>query len=88
MVRRFPHGLKGYIMESFDFGRALEHLRLGKRVARGGWNGKDMWLALQRPDANSKMLRPYIFIRPVDGQLVPWVASQTDLLADDWYLVH
>lgn len=73
---------------TFNFGRALEHLKLGKKVARTGWNGKDMWIELQVPDAHSKMMRPYIYMRPVDGQLVPWVASQTDLLADDWVLVH
>lgn len=75
-------------VDTFDFGTALAHLRNEKKVARGGWNGKDMWIALQKPDANSKMLRPYIYMRPVDDQLVPWVASQTDLLADDWFLVH
>jgi uncharacterized protein DUF2829 len=75
-------------MHTFNFGRALEHLNLGKKVARGGWNGKDMWIALQVPDEHSKMCRPYIYMRPIDAQLVPWVASQTDLLADDWYLVH
>lgn len=43
-----------------------------------------MWLALQVPDAHSKMKRPYIYMSPVGGELVPWVASQSDLLADDW----
>jgi hypothetical protein len=43
-----------------------------------------MWLKLQEPDANSKMTRPYIYMSTVDQDLVPWVASQTDLLADDW----
>lgn len=73
---------------TFDFGRALRHLKAGKKVARGGWNGKGMWIALQVPDEHSTMNRPYICMRPVDGQLVPWVASQTDMLADDWVLVH
>lgn len=73
---------------TFNFATALVHLKRGKKVARGGWNGKGMWIALQVPDAHSKMMRPYIYMRPVDGQLVPWVASHTDLLADDWVLVH
>lgn len=68
-----------------DFGGALESLRFGCRVTRAGWNGKDMWLALQIPDGYSKMRRPYIYMSPVDGELVPWVASQSDLLAEDWY---
>ncbi|MCC5580602.1 DUF2829 domain-containing protein [Microtetraspora sp. AC03309] len=68
----------------FDFGRALDYLRQGARVTRDGWNGKGMWLALQVPDEHSKMNRPYIYMRAVNRELVPWVASQTDLLADDW----
>lgn len=67
-----------------NFGRALEILKDGGRVARTGWNGKGMWLELQRPDANSKMTLPYIFMKTAQGDLVPWLASQTDMLADDW----
>ena len=66
------------------FGEALELLKNGQRVAREGWNGKGMWLALHIPDEYSKMRRPYIYLYPVDGALVPWVASQSDVLADDW----
>lgn len=69
-----------------NFGEALEALKNGKRVTREGWNGKGMWLELQVPDEFSKMRRPYIFMRPVDGELVPWVASQSDLLVADWRL--
>lgn len=43
-----------------------------------------MWLALQVPDAGSKMTLPYIYMRTVMGDLVPWLASQTDVLAEDW----
>lgn len=67
-----------------DFGRALEALKDGRSVHREGWNGKGQWLELQVPDAHSKMTLPYIFIRTVQGDLVPWLASQTDLLAEDW----
>lgn len=68
----------------FDFGLALDALRGGRRVARKGWNGKGMWLALQEPTDMSKMTLPYIYMRTVGGDLVPWLASQTDLLARDW----
>lgn len=68
-----------------DFGWALSLLREGKKVSRSGWNGSNMWLQLQRPDADSKMTRPYIYIFTADAQLVPWVASQSDLLAEDWF---
>lgn len=67
-----------------DFGYALDALRDGKRVCRGGWNGKGMWLELQRPDANSKMTLPYIYMKTADDKKVPWLASQTDMLAEDW----
>lgn len=69
------------------FGEALHALRDGKRVCRAGWNGKGMWLGLQIPDAHSKMTLPYIFMRTVQGDLVPWLASQTDMLATDWEVV-
>lgn len=70
-----------------DFGIALSVLRDGGRVTREGWNGKGMWLHLQVPDEHSKMRRPYIYMSPADGDLVPWVASQSDLLAEDWQIV-
>lgn len=70
-----------------DFGHALSELRAGRRVARSGWNGRGMYVELQVPDQHSKMRRPYLFMRPVDGDLVPWVASQSDLLAGDWVTV-
>lgn len=67
-----------------SFGEALQLLKSGVALCRAGWNGAGQYLKLQEPDRNSKMRRPYIYIRPVDGGLVPWVASQSDLLADDW----
>ena len=69
----------------FDFGEALNRLKQGKSVSRKGWNGPNQHLALQQPEAQSKMTLPYIFIQTVQGDLVPWLASQTDLLATDWY---
>lgn len=68
----------------FDFGEALNRIRTGKAVTRQAWNGKGMWIALQVPDEHSKMRKPYIYMRPIDGELVPWLASQTDMLATDW----
>lgn len=72
------------------FGDAVELLKRsgpGARVAREGWNGKGMWIALQRPDEHSKMRLPYLYMRTVGGDLVPWLASQTDMLAEDWITV-
>lgn len=77
-------------MESMNFGAALELLKRGKKVSRSGWNGKGMWLEVQRPDVHSKMTLPYIYLNYPDnaqntpGARVPWLASQTDVLAEDW----
>ena len=67
-----------------NFSDALNLLKLDRRVAREGWNGKGMWIELQHPDSHSKMTLPYIYMKTVDGDLVPWLASQTDILAEDW----
>ena len=67
-----------------DFGDAIVALKQGKRVSRTGWNGKGMWLELQVPDAHSKMTLPYVYMKTAQDDLVPWLASQTDVLAEDW----
>ncbi|WP_319377776.1 DUF2829 domain-containing protein [uncultured Methanocorpusculum sp.] len=69
-----------------DFSAALIALKDGHAVARHGWNGKGMYLKMQTPDEHSKMGLPYIYISTVEGKFVPWVASQTDLFAEDWYM--
>ena len=81
-------------MKSTIFGDALAALKQGKRVAREGWNGKGMWLALQVPDEHGKMTLPYIYIEYPEGHpaypkgsRVPWLASQTDMLAEDWLIL-
>ena len=71
-----------------NFGQAIEALKQGKKVARAGWNGKGMYLELQRPDAHSKMTLPYIYMYTAQGDNVPWFASQTDMLSEDWVTVE
>lgn len=80
-----------------SFSLALEAIKVGKKVARKGWNGKGIFIELQVPDANSKMTSPYIFINTSGLQtdnpnapksLVPWLASQTDMLAEDWEILN
>lgn len=66
------------------FEEVLPHLRKGGEIFREGWNGKDMHLEIQMPDESSKMTLPYIYMKTACDNLVPWLASQTDLLADDW----
>lgn len=87
---------------TFDFGTALLFLKEKRRVARQGWNGKDMFLFLV-PGSTFKVNRPpllgiypegtevqyhaHIDMRTAQGSVVPWLASQTDVLAEDWVLV-
>jgi hypothetical protein len=82
-----------------NFGVALEALKSGHRVARSGWNGKDMFLFLVPgskftvnrppllgiyPEGTEIEYHPHIDMKTVQGYVVPWLASQADLLADDW----
>jgi hypothetical protein len=65
-------------------GWAINLMRHGDKDRRAGWNGKGMWLELQVPDEHSKMTLPYVYMSTAQGDLVPWLCSQTDLLATDW----
>ena len=67
-----------------NFGEALESMKGGHRVHRVGWNGKNMWIAIQNSNEFSKMTLPYIYMSTAQEDLVPWLASQTDILAHDW----
>ena len=79
---------------AMNFGQALTALKAGRCVARIGWNGKGLWLELQWPDTNSEMTLPYIYLnysqdaQNTPGARVPWLASQTDVLAGDWVFVE
>ena len=68
------------------FSWALIELKKGQKLTRLGWNGKNQWIEIQEPDDHSKMTLPYIFITTVQGDRVPWLASQTDMLSEDWVL--
>lgn len=72
---------------NFNFGDALFLLKRCCRLARKGWNGKGMYIELQRPDEHSKMTLPYIYMKTADDNFVPWLASQTDMLAEDWEVI-
>lgn len=71
-----------------NFGQALEAVKSGKKISRSGWNGKGQYVMIQLPDENSKMTLPYLYISTVWGDLVPWLSSQTDILADDWIITE
>ena len=83
--------------ERISFGDATAALKEGLRVAREGWNGKGMWLIyiggneydIDAPlRFNTTELAPYIAMKTADNKLVPWLASQTDVLAEDWQIVE
>lgn len=86
-----------------NFSRALEMLVDGQCIQRLGWNGKGMYLYLVPAssfDVNKEPLlslegegtkvfyRAHIDMKTADGSCVPWLASQSDLLEDDWVKVH
>jgi Protein of unknown function (DUF2829) len=90
------------MIEQFSFSHALAHIKAGNRVARINWNGKGMFLFFVNGSnftVNREPLlsifgegaqvsyRPHIDMKTADGEIVPWVASQSDLLCDDWVLV-
>lgn len=76
------------------FGEALEVVKFGAKIYREGWNGKGMFLFLVAGDAwnfecdiegvDGLSTLPFICMKTADNKLVPWLASQTDILADDW----
>jgi Protein of unknown function (DUF2829) len=84
---------------TLTFSEVLEHLKAGALLTRRAWNGKGQFIYLVDgskfevnrpplagifPEGTEITYRPHIDIRTVDGSCVPWIASQSDLLADDW----
>lgn len=85
-----------------NFGSALEAIKDGKRVARAGWNGKGMFLFLvpgstftvnREPllsimgEGTQVQYHAHIDMKTAQGYVVPWLASQADLLSEDWEIV-
>ena len=86
-----------------SFGLAVEAVKKGKKIARAGWNGKGMFLFLVPgstfkvnrapllgiyPEGTEINYHAHIDMKMADGTIVPWLASQTDVLADDWIVVE
>jgi hypothetical protein len=82
-----------------NFSDALHHIKQGKRLAREGWNGKGMFVFLVNgstfsvsrppllgiyPEGTMINYQPHIDMKTADGSIVPWLASLSDLLAEDW----
>lgn len=79
--------------EGVDFGTALMLMKTGEKMCREGWNGKNIFIALKEPEPGSDMTHSYIYIDTTGLETdnpkapknrVPWLASQTDMLAEDW----
>ena len=87
---------------NLTFSEALVELKAGKRVCRSGWNGKGMFIFLV-PGSTFKVNRPpllgiypegteinyhaHIDMKTADNKVVPWLCSQTDMLAEDWQIL-
>ncbi len=89
MVEYNENGFARGYAGTFDYGEAIAQLKAGEKVLRDGWNGKDMWLQLVPKKTAELALTelPYIQMKTADGYLVPWLASQSDMLAEDWRCV-
>ena len=89
-------------VEKGSFSEAVQNLKDGYKVARAGWNGKGMFIflvkgstfAVNRPPLNQFYpegtlinYRPHVDMKTVDGDIVPWICSQSDMLANDWEIV-
>lgn len=88
--------------DCMSFGLAIEAMKKGKKVARRGWNGKGMFLFLGTgielhteadlscvSDLEGDLTLPTIVMKTADDKFcVGWLASQTDMLADDWEVVE
>lgn len=83
----------------FNFSEALEHIKDGKRLSREGWRKMGLFVFLVPgsifkvnrppllgiyPEGTEIHYLPHIDIRKADGSIVPWVVSQTDVMAEDW----
>jgi Protein of unknown function (DUF2829) len=80
---------------AMKFGEALDAIESGARATREGWKGGDKWLRLQVPGADTQMSHPYICLEYPKGHnahpngcKVPWLASQSDILAKDWRIIE
>lgn len=85
-----------------SFSEALDCLKSGEKVCRKGWNGKNMFVFLVPgstfkvnrkpllgiyPEGTTINYHSHIDMRTATGEIVPWLASQTDVLAEDWMIV-
>lgn len=85
-----------------DFSYALDAVKDGHKVSRTGWNGKRMFIFLVPgskfivnrppllgiyPEGTEINYHAHIDMKTADGTIVPWLCSQTDMLAQDWDII-
>ena len=80
----------------FGFEEAIKKVKEGKRVKRAGWNGKDQFIELgthvsfKTPAGDilnidhSDMGNAAIVFHGTSGTQIGWLASQADMLSEDW----
>lgn len=85
--------------ENFDFGKAIQYLKQGQKVQREGWNGKNQYIELATNisymNANNEEINAEheaignkaIAFVGTSGIQLGWLASQADMLAEDWKIV-
>lgn len=92
-------------IDRMTFGHAVEAAKVGHRIARAGWNGKNMFVvylpgypegivaneitqkAFGYDGPELHKVRPYLVMRCADGTHQMWLASQSDILEEDWMIV-
>ena len=81
-----------------NFGDALVLIKQRRKLQRKNWNGKDMWITLCETYTVHDVpfnvcwnegggTNPFIIMKTADNKLIPWLASQTDILAEDWIVI-
>jgi len=84
-------------------GWAVKQMQQGQRVARAGWNGRGMFIFLVPgstfevnrlpllgiyPAGTEVTYQPHVDMKTAQDTVVPWLCSQSDLLANDWELAE
>lgn len=91
-----PDGPNPETQKAFSqpFGWALKQAQNGNKIIRNGWNGKGMWVSMRSPREGEFLTHPYLYIEyPVghaaypEGSKIPWLASQSDIMATDWEIM-
>ena len=89
------------LTDAMNFGLAIEAAKMGKKIARAGWNGKDMYVFLAYEadfvtdadisefDQLEVEVGDMLIMKTAQNTFQPgWLASQADMLAEDWYIVE